>query len=249
MARSIYRFAGLALLLFAAGCSQSVDNDPNAIVNPADVYFFHASPATGAINLKIDNRSVADNQAFGDVRSNYVAIEAGTHSGEMVSTGSTGTVVSRPLTFARGARYSLFAFTNASGSLDLLSFHDDLAEPPINKAKIRIANLITDAPQVRLAFPGSGIGPIVDSVGFADVSEGFELVDAQAVTLRFVDTKLAGGGGNGGGGQAKHSIVADVQLDLQNRGIYTIALVGHLADSTARAVVIKHPSMPTIDPR
>lgn len=234
-----------ALALLTLGCNDNIGTDPAAGKRP-EVRFIHAAPMGSRVDLFFDTIPIASDREFGSIQNEYRGVDAGQHLINLVSTGGNASLTSHSFTFHPGDRYTIFAVSDTLGAMSLLFYRDNLAPPPAGKANVRIANLIPDAPAVRLAFSGSGQGPIFNNVKFMDNTEIFKPVDAQQVTLRVIDAAFANGGsgggngsGTGGGGKNKHAILKDQPASLANGQLYTFALMGRLVDSSATIMVIE----------
>lgn len=228
----------LATCVMVAGCGDDEITDPGPDPEYADVLFFHGAEAAGSVKLQVGNAAVVSDRAFSIVHDDYVHVEEGAREVKVVMADGVNTLASGSLTFVKDEFYTLFIVNDSNDVYDLLLFEDDLTEPAAGKAHIRMANLVPDAPGVKLAVPGSGQGPIISNIKFKDVSEMFTAVNAGTATYRVQDAATSGGGGGGGGGNA--GLIDDIPLTFEEGKIYTLALVGRLSDNTATLVVIPH---------
>lgn len=254
----LFRLLPAAVIAFGillSGCGEESETYPAAGIPQAAVRFVHAAPAAAtAIQPAIDDAFVAPLQNFGTAQEEYTTVVAGNHTINLFTENGSTPIAGNSFMFRQGEHYTLFAVSDMLGAVTLLLYRDNLAPPPAGKSNIRIANLIPDAPPVRLAFSGSGLGPIFNDIHFAENAETFKPVDAGEVTLRVVDAALAGAGsgngnGTGGGGKSKHALLKDRAASLESGQIYTVALMGRLVDSSATIVVLRQKPQKMVSPR
>ncbi|MCB0713771.1 MAG: DUF4397 domain-containing protein [Ignavibacteriae bacterium] len=224
------------------GCEEDTTNPPVENPDHAEILFMHAVPAGPGVDLLIGDNTVITNATFGNFGASYSEIEAGSRQVRVFPTGTTTTpLVDATLDFTKDQHYTIFAIKNSAGTgAAPLVFSDNLTAPAAGKAHIRIAHLVADGPKVKLSFQGSGQGAIFSDVAFMDNTEFFTPVDAGAVTIRVQDAGTSGGGGGGGGGGSSSTVAPDLPFTLEDGGIYTIAVIGTVANSDGQIVVIKH---------
>ena len=155
-------------------------------------------------------------------------------------TGTTTTpLVDATLNFTKSEHYTIFAVNNAAGTaINVLHFADNLTAPAPGKAHIRIAHLVSDGSKIKFSFRATGKGPLFNDVPFMEKTEAFIPVDTGAVTMRVHAVGVSGGGMSGSG--PDEVITPDLPFTLESGGIYTIAVVGTIANDSAHMVVIKH---------
>ncbi len=233
----------LALLLIGfgiAGCSDETTDPPddNAHVHHhAQVLFFNAANSQPTTTLVIDGVGIAARE-YDVLKENYVEVEAGSYTTQLTGNGLTDILAEKTFTFTEDEHYTLFAINNESDVVDAVLFQDDLTAPAADKAHIRLAHFIADAPAVKMAFAGSGTGPIFEGISFADNTEFFTPVPAGTYSIRVQDN--AGGGGGGGGGGGSQGLVPDLDTTLEAGKIYTVVMQGELADDSGKLVLITH---------
>ena len=231
----------LALGLVAGACSEELtDPYPEPEHEHAEVMFFHAANGRPSVDVQIDGSTAISDRTFSIVNDGYTEIEAGSTTVKAVERGAGTEVASDTFSFTKDEHYTIFLIEDALNQSGLLFFRDNLSEPAAGKAHIRIAHLIPDGPTVKLAVPGSGQGPIFNNVKFMDNTEFFTPIDAGTMTFRVQDVTSSGGGGGGGGGGGAAGIFNDVPVTLEAGKIYTLVLVGRLADQSAGIVVLTH---------
>lgn len=241
------------LCLFWIGCGDGT-TDPSHLHESA-VRLVHAAYGSPPLGLMIDSAAVGKAISYGAFQEEYARIESGNRSVEVRPNTGMPLLIGRSFDFIPGERYTIFVVADTAGGTDILIYRDNLLAPPAGKAGIRIANLIPDSPPVRLAFSGSGLGPIFNDVKFMDNTETFKPVDTAEVTLRVIDAAFSAGGGgggngsgsnNGGGGQTRHAILKDKTASLLNGQLYTAALIGELRDSSATLLLIRQEPQETL---
>lgn len=226
--------------LFVGACSEELtDPDPEPEHEHAEVMFFHAASGKPSVDVQIDGTTAISDRTFSIVTDGYTEIEAGNHSVKTVEHGAGTEVAADTFSFMKDEHYTIFLIEDALNQSGLLFFQDNLSDPAAGKAHIRIAHMIPDGPTVKLAVPGSGQGPIFNNVKFMDNTEFFTPIDAGTMTFRVQDVNTSGGGGGGGGGGSA-GIFDDTAVTLEAGKIYTLALVGRLADQSAQIVVLTH---------
>lgn len=228
--------AFMTLGLLAGACSD--DNTTEPVHEHAEFAFFHAAAGGPSVDVRVDGTDAISDRTFSIIHDGYTELEAGERTITAVVRGGSA-IVADTFDFAEDEHYTVFLTKDMTDNFGLLRFHDDLSHPPAGKALIRIAHLIPDGPTVKMAVPGSGQGPLFNNVKFTDNTEIFTPIDAGDVSLRVQDVNTSGGGGGGGGGGTL-GIFDDVAVTLEAGKLYTIVLVGRIADNTATAVVLTH---------
>lgn len=226
----------MALGLLAGACSDDDSIEP--VHDHAEFAFFHAAAGGPSVDVRVDGTDAISDRTFSIIHDGYTELEAGERTITAVVRGGAA-ITTDTFNFAKDEHYTVFLTKDMADNFGLLRFHDDLSHPPAGKALIRIAHLIPDGPTVKMAVPGSGQGPIFNNVKFMDNTEIFTPINAGDVNLRVQDVDVSGGGGGGGGG-GTIGIFDDLPVTLEAGTLYTIVLVGRMADNTATAVVITH---------
>lgn len=241
MAQFRYYLLGMLLLagFGATGCSEDTTTDPSPVHvhEHAGILFLNAATSQPMTMLVVDGVAIATRE-YDVIKENYAEIEAGSYKTLITRAGLTDALTEMDLTFEKDARYSLFAVTDADDEIDAVLFEDDLTEPAADKAHMRLAHLVADAPSVRMAFAASGQGAIVQDIEYKENSEFF-----QAVTPGTYDIRVqanSGGGGGGGGGGGTSGLVPDLSATIEAGKIYTVVFRGNLEDGTGELVLITH---------
>ena len=219
--------------LVAGGCGNDT-TEPPVDTGEAEVLFMQAAPAAGEADLFVNGSEIHSDIAFGDASDGYEEMDAGSQQVRILENGSISRLlVDKSIDFTKDEHYTIFAVNDSAGTeFDAVVFKDDLSAPAAGKAHIRLANLVPDGPSMKLSFQGAGLGAIISNVAFKDNSEFFTPVDAAAVTLRVQE--------NGNSGGSSGGLAENLPYTLEDGGIYTIAVVGMVADSSAMITVIKH---------
>ncbi|MGE3800621.1 MAG: DUF4397 domain-containing protein [Candidatus Kapaibacterium sp.] len=216
-----------------------VVDDSTDMGDSAEILFMQAVPAGPGVDLLIDDRTVITNAAFGDFGTSYSEIEAGSRQVRVFPTGTTTPLVDTTLDFTKDHHYTIFAVNNVAGTaIDALLFTDNLIAPAPGKAHIRIAHLVPDGSKIKFSFRATGQGPLFNDVPFMGKTEAFIPVDTGGVTMRVHAVGIPGGGMSGSG--PDKVITPDLPFTLEDGGIYTIAVIGTMANDSAHMVVIKH---------
>lgn len=238
--RQITLLSAVALIgLFGLqGCGDDpppVTPDPDPIDSTtASLLVVHGAADGPAVDILVDTGIVSSNLMLGDMTDGYLEVNDGARRVRITPVGDTASpLVDGTVTLDEDGHYTAFAVTDASGTPSLLVFEDDLTTPAAGKALIRMVHLIPDGPHARLGIPGSGTGPIIDSIDFMESANLFQQIDAQTATFSVANA-------DGGGGSAVPRLVPDFNLELEDGGTYTIVLIGKIADSSARHLIIDH---------
>lgn len=224
--------------LLVAACSDDKTTDPDPTTEHAEFMFFHAAAGVASVDVSVDGTTAITDRTFSILHDGYTELEAGNRSIAALEHGAGTALAAETFPFTEDEHYTVFLVNDELGTASLLRFQDNLAHPAAGKAHIRVAHLIADGPALKLAVPGSGQGPLFNNVKFMDNTEFFTAVNAGDVTFRVQDAGTSGGGGGGGGGST--GLFDDITVSLEEGKIYTIALVGRVADKSATAVILTH---------
>lgn len=234
--RSVQSIALTTLLVgLLTGCGDDNPTDQNSNIDRAEVIFFHGAADLGAIDIRVDNDTVVQVATRGGRTSSYVPVEAGDRKIRVSTLGALpSTPIDLTLNFEKETHYSTFVLTDSNGNPGLLRFQDDLSLPATGRAHIRLVHLVPDGPEVKLSFAGSGLGAIIEGIGFSENSSFFQSVGIGSVKIRIQEQSGSGGGGGAGG------LLPDIDQLLEDGGIYTVVLAGKVANNNLGAFVIRH---------
>jgi hypothetical protein len=235
------RFKALFPLLLAAAGGLAVggcnEDTTVPVIEEAEILAIHAAADGGRVDVLVDNEVVGGDLVLGEHGGEYEHVNEGVRRVRVTAVGDTATkIVEGSVTLDKEKLYSLFVVNDSLGAFGTVLFEDDLTEPAAGKALIRIAHMIPDAPDVKLAFKGLRTGAIFDDISFKENTNFFKQVDPGSVTIRI--NEATGGGGGGGGGGGTTTVVPELVTTLEAGGIYTVLLYGDLSAGTARATVI-----------
>jgi LPXTG-site transpeptidase (sortase) family protein len=108
----------------------------------------HFVPGVSAVSVSVDGRTVAGSLSFQQVTS-YFPVSAGTHVVALSAPSTGGAPAVKPsmtVTLTSGESATILATANASGGTALSSFADNLAEPPLGDAKVRVIDTLSTVP-------------------------------------------------------------------------------------------------------
>jgi len=212
-------FAGAAV---GAASSHTTDQQ-----NVAYLAVFHASPDAPAVDVYVDNQSVLDGVAFGDI-SEYLKIPAGPHTVTITVAGDREAVVFEgDVTAPRGTVATVAATGEVSqnGTTEFAPrvYADDALTPEKGYAAVRIAHLSPDAPTVDVTAKNGKV-VLAENVSFGDAS-AYVTVPAGDYDVEIrADTPNANG-----------TVVTTVHVSVDSREAYTAWAVGYLSPESAPA--------------
>jgi len=133
------------LLLFVAGAAS-----PPAAASTGVAYLRvgHFVPGASTVSVSVDGRTMAGPLSFQQVTS-YFPVSAGTHVVALSPPSTGGAAAVKPsmtVTLTSGESATVLATANASGAIVLSSFADNLAEPPLGDAKVRVIDTLSTVP-------------------------------------------------------------------------------------------------------
>ena len=221
--------------LQGCGDDDPVDPDPNPTDSTtASLLVVHGAADGPAVDVLVDTGIVSSNLTLGETTDGYLEVNDGARRIRITTVGdTTSPLIDGSVTLDEDGHYTAFAVTDTTGTPSLLVFEDDLTAPATGKALIRLVHLIPDGPHARLGIPGSGTGPIIDSIDFMESANLFQQIDAQTATFSIANA-------DGGGGSAVPRLVPNFSLTLEDGGIYTIVIIGKIGDGSARHIIIDH---------
>lgn len=188
------------------------------------VRLVHASPNGPAVDIYVDGQRATQALKFGDITP-YAVVPAGTHRIQVLSAsaGPTSTaLIDTQATLQPDTAYSILAADKAT-NMSMLVLTDTLTIEPGNKAFVRLVHLSPDAPPVAdVAVTG---GPVVASgLAFKGTTD---YLPVDPGTYRF-DVQPSGSG---------LTLATTDPITLVQGQIYSVFVIGQLADNTFRAVI------------
>ncbi len=194
-------------------------DEPNLEPSSARVRFVHTSPDAPAVDIAVAGGPILfSNIAFRQA-SGYLSVPEGSYSLEVRVAGTTTVALTIPdVMLFKGTNYTAFATGQLSNNSlgALLSVEQ-------GKAKVRVAHLSPDAPNVDVWVDGERV---LDNVPFKVVSEYLELSSGG----HRVQVTPAG---------AATPVVIDAQLNLNANIAYTVAATGLLAANDLKPIVLE----------
>jgi len=195
----------------------------------------HASPDAPAVDVMVDNATVASGLSFGNA-TQYMALEGGSYDMTISVAGNESAVVYEENVTVDARSVVTFVATgevtenatgevteNATQPFSVTPLMDDAWTPAEDEAAVRVAHLSPDAPTVDVtANEGSVV--LADNASFGDVTD-YLTVPAGNHT---VEVRAATADNNG-------SIVASFDVSLENESAYTAWAGGYLAPEDAPA--------------
>ncbi|UCC80898.1 MAG: DUF4397 domain-containing protein [Candidatus Zixiibacteriota bacterium] len=165
----------LAMLAFAAGCSDNDDDNNPLIPSPSTskVRVVHTSYDAPAVDVWVDGAVAISNLAYGQ-SSGYAELTAGMRNIQVTPTGqSSPVVIDADLNIADTEEYTVTAVDMLSNISAVVSVDD--RDPNTGQAKVRFLHASPDAPAVDIKL-NSGNGPAVFSnVSFKEITDYAEV--------------------------------------------------------------------------
>ncbi|WP_269531343.1 DUF4397 domain-containing protein [Chitinimonas sp. BJYL2] len=220
--------------LVAAAIDASTGNSPVSllvltrdIANPvfevkdqrALVRAVHASPNAPSVDILVNNAVALSNVPF-PVASAYLDPLAGTYNFKVNAAGTSTTVINADVPLEAGKKYSVVA-ANFLANIEPLVFDDTTAKPAAGKAKLRIAHLSPDAPNVDILANDAAL---VSNVPFKAKTDYLEV----AAATYAIKVNVAG----------TSTTALSANLTLESGKIYSVYAVGSLAGSTLQLKVL-----------
>lgn len=200
--------SSLALVSFAGAAAQD---------GAAMVRVVHASPDAPAVDVYVDGTLAVEGLAFPN-GTDYLELPAGEHQVQVTPSGSAPeeAVIDAPVTVDGGMAYTIAAVGTVA-EIQPLVLEDNLSEPEMGKAHLRIVHASPDAPAVDVAVAG---GPVLfENLAFPNASD-YLPVDAGAYDLEVRPT-------------GTDDVALAVPGFVATAGnVYTVFAVGQVADGT-----------------
>jgi hypothetical protein len=160
-----------AALILAAGCGG--DDDDNNSVAQAKVRVLHASPDAPAVDVTINNNSIAANAPF-KAATAFSNTNAGRGTVRVNVAGTSTTVINATPDFNAGRSYTIIA-ANKVAAIEPLIIDDDGAVPASGQVKVRVVHGAPSAPAVDVYVTApnaalTGATPTLAGVPFKTIS-------------------------------------------------------------------------------
>ncbi|RBI64414.1 DUF4397 domain-containing protein [halophilic archaeon] len=194
----------------------------------ANVRVAHMSPDAPPVEVLVDNETVVENIAFGNV-TDYLAVSAGEHNVTIRAAGDPSTVVfSGELTFDAGSRRTIVAAGEVTdeGTTDFepVILEDDFTVPEEN-ASVRLVHVSPDAPPVDITVQETN-ATLFDNVSFRTATEYTEVAPGNyTVQVRPATANDSG------------EVVRTFDLSVEGGTVYTAFAAGYLNPDDAPADV------------
>jgi len=142
------------MVVGAQDTTQADSNETNETIdrqNTTYLRIIHASPGAPAVDVQLDNETVASDVAFGNI-TDYQEVRGGTHNVTITAAGDEETVIFDGVVDLDARSANTLAATgevdgNESSFLPVL-FRDDALQPQGNTAALSVIHLSPDAPTV-----------------------------------------------------------------------------------------------------
>src|SRR5476651_1259199 len=140
----VFKYLFLFVVIAVAALSSCKKDDTVAAntSTTASAYLMITNAAEGSASqdLLIDNADLSGSTVAYTQSSGYIAVPAGNHTAQFVTTGTTTVNSSTTLSLQAGQYYSVY-YSGSSTSSASSSSSDDLSAPSSGKAKVRFVNL------------------------------------------------------------------------------------------------------------
>ena len=219
----------LGSLLFALASCSSTGSSVTPLPDQSQVMFVHSSYPQATATLQFTADSAAVGQVSYGQSSGYIVLTAGSHA-----FAANGLATSNA-TLVKDKSYSLFTYSaSVAGTLSSLLVNDDLTEPTVGMARLRLINLTANVAggSVKVAqaittptgttyndlTPDVSTNSYTSFIDFTPAATSLVLLDASNKVLAQV-----GNGSGGGTGVLKY----------QSGKLYTIIVAGDNTATTA----------------
>lgn len=171
----------VATTLGFVSCSK---DDDDVVDTDASVRVVNTMPNVGAVNFFVDGaKRNSSSFGFGEA-TGYFGVTNGERTVEFKSATGDNTLLTSPADFSNG-NYTLFATgISSNNTLATVLVGDDLKEPAAGKARIRVAHMAPDAPNVNVLVNDS---LVLTNAAFKSVS-GFIEIPARSYTVKLNNT-------------------------------------------------------------
>jgi hypothetical protein len=202
--------------------AQQQDPGDNLTQDTAYLRLVHAAPDAPAVDVQLNNETVAENVSFTDA-TGYLTVEGGDYDVTVTAAGNESAVVLEQTIDLDEREATTVAVTgelNAGGqsTLGLTVFTDDALEPADGEAGVSVIHLSPDAPPVDVvATTGGESAVIADNVSF---QEGDDYVTVPGGDYD-VEIRQAAPDDDG-------AVVATANLTLESGSAYSVLAVGNV---------------------
>ncbi len=225
LSRSMYSFIIFCLVgsgLFFTACKKSNDNIPNTPA--AGLMAFNLAPDKSAIGVSLSGNSLVSSPiGYTGYTGNYLSIYPGTRSIETFDNNSSP-FISSQYSFDTSKYYTLFVVGN-NGTYQNLVVNDNVESLTATNgsAYIRYINAIPDSSKPNVSIISGGTNIVNDNAAFTTVSPFVAIPAGDAVI----------------GANNENSIHLNRTINLEEKKVYTVMLVGNPAatDSTAKVQI------------
>ena len=136
----------LSFVLMFSSCDKD-DDDFRSVSTLANVMAVHASPGSPDVDLYINDVLQNDTGLMFPSSSRYLQSITGLVNIKINKSGTAETIIDRDVTLNQNGSYSIFVIDTLPQLSSILTF-DNLTEPILGKANIRLAHLTPDAPSI-----------------------------------------------------------------------------------------------------
>ncbi|WP_277555097.1 DUF4397 domain-containing protein [Halobaculum limi] len=197
----------------------AVQEDGPTTQETAYLRIVHASPDAPAVDVLVNNETVADDLAFGN-STGYLEVGAGDYNVTVTTADGETVVYEGSLTVPPRSITTIAASgevgENATEPFDLVTYSDDAYTPEEEEAAISVIHLSPDAPAVDVTVEGTDV-VLADNVSFGDATDYLTVPEGEYT----VEIRAASEDNNG-------TVVATVDVELDEETAYTAYAVGYL---------------------
>lgn len=208
---------GAATETTEAGTEMTTQATTQGEQGPAMVRVVHASPDVGAVDVQIDNETVATEVPFATV-GEYMEVEPGQHSITLTASQNSDLTAETTFFVRAGGSYSLVASGEISEGQDVpfeLATVEDRRAGAADGAAVRLGHFSPDGQQVDVTVAGSN-RVLFDGISSATTSS-YATLPAGDYTLQ-VRNATAGNDGQ---------VVQEVDVTVEQGNVYTAWAVGY----------------------
>ncbi|MFB6169806.1 MAG: DUF4397 domain-containing protein [Haloarculaceae archaeon] len=193
--------------------------------NTAYLSVAHASPDAPPVDVYVDDSSALENVSFGDV-SDYLELDAGTHTVTITAAGNRDAVVFEgDVTLERGTVTTVAASgeVSANGTTEFAprAFSDDALTPDEGEAAVRVVHLSPDAPTVDVTAAGGDV-VLAENVSFGNASNYVTVPAGNYEVEIRQDTQNANG-----------TVIATTNVSVASGTAYTAWALGYASPADA----------------
>lgn len=224
-------FFAVSAIVSIVGCNSNSDH-PAA---QAKVRVLHASPDAPAVDVLVNNTSIAANAPY-KTATGFTTVNAGKASVKVNVAGTSNTVINASPDFNAGRSYTVIA-ANKVASIEPLVIDDDGVAPASGQVKVRVVHGAPSAPAVDVYVTApnaalSGSTPTLANVPFKTISSVLQVAaGSYQIRVTVAGSKAAAFDA----GVVPLAAGADIVLVAvdQNTGASPISLIGLTTDTAA----------------